>query len=175
MAAGLGLQPPASSGPAGDVEPSPALSQVGGEWPVEGRVVGILAGEDSDPAMVAAAVAAVSQRAMTPLVIADTGGQLGTGAASVSVQRTLLTGRSTELDALAVADGRASTPKTDLMIREMFRHCKAIGVWGEASAVIDHAGVPGDGNGVVVADDPGEVIIQLTDLLTRHRVWDRQT
>ena len=173
VAAGLGLQPPASNDSATDVEPSPALSQLGGEWPVEGRVVGILAGEGSDPQMVAAAVAAVSRQGMTPLVIADVGGQLGSGTAALPVQRTLLTGRSTELDALAVADGRTSTPKTDLMISEMFRHCKAIGGWGTASAVLDHAGIPGDGDGIVVADDPSEVITQLTALLTRHRVWDR--
>jgi catalase len=174
VAAGLGLQPPAPSGPAAEVEPSPALSQVGGEWPVEGRIVGILAGVDSDPAMVAAAVAAVSEQAMTPLVIADTGGQLGTGDAAVPVQRTLLTGRSIELDALAVADGRTSTSKTDLMIGEMFRHDKAIGVWGTGSAVLDHAGVPADGDGVVVAAGPSELIAQLTALLTHHRVWARE-
>jgi catalase len=111
---------------------------------------------------------------MTPLVIADTGGQLGTGDAAVPVQRTLLTGRSIELDALAVADGRTSTSKTDLMIGEMFRHDKAIGVWGTGSAVLDHAGVPADGDGVVVAAGPSELIAQLTALLTHHRVWARE-
>ncbi len=173
VAVGLGLQAPHSSGTLPEVEPSPALSQVGGEWPVEARVVGILVGEDSNPSVVAIAVAAAMSKAMTPLVIADTGGQLGRGAGAVTVQRTLATGRSVELDALIVADGRTSTPKTDLLIGETFRHCKAIGMWGSGTAVVDHAGVPGDADGLVVADDPSEVITQVAKLLTRHRVWTR--
>src|SRR5690349_3084248 len=60
VAAGLGLEPPSASEQPGDVEPSPALSQVGGEWPVAGRQLGILAGPDSDPAEVAAAVVAAT-------------------------------------------------------------------------------------------------------------------
>jgi catalase len=47
VAAGLGLPAPTGA-PLADVQPSPALSQVGQTWPVKGRIIGILAGDDSD-------------------------------------------------------------------------------------------------------------------------------
>lgn len=104
-------------------------------------------------------------------MIADTGGRLG--ASPVTVQRTLLTGRSIEFDAIVVADGRISTPKTDLMISEAFRHAKALGAWGSGTAVLEHAGCPPAEPGIVTADDPAEVITQVAGLLAGHRVWER--
>ncbi len=173
VAAGLGVEAPSASEPPGEVEPSPALSQVGGEWPVAGRQLGILAGGDSDPAEVAAAVAAAAEADLTPLVIADVGGVLGSGDSAVPVSRTLLATRSIEFDAIVVAGGRRPTPATDLMISEAFRHAKALGAWGDADALIEHAGCPTDAPGVVLAGRPADLIGEITTLLSRHRVWDR--
>ncbi|MCZ9344257.1 hypothetical protein NGM37_41585, partial [Streptomyces sp. TRM76130] len=68
-----------------DVEPSPALSQVGRTWPTEGRMIGIVTGGD-DLDGVAAVRQAVLDAGMVPLVVAPTGGTLGDGA--LTVQRT---------------------------------------------------------------------------------------
>src|SRR5690606_15482603 len=46
VAKGLGLPAPEPTVPLADVEPSPALSQIGGTWPVDGRIIGIVAGPD---------------------------------------------------------------------------------------------------------------------------------
>ncbi|MCX4547120.1 catalase [Streptomyces sp. NBC_01565] len=201
VAAGLGLPAPAATEPLPDVEPSAALSQIGGTWPLDGRVVGIVAGPDSDLKGVAAARKAVLAAGMMPLVIAPTGGFLGTGKAAVTVQRTFATARSTEFDALLLAGapgpaadadaargakagrpkgGRSKagrSPATDprllVLVSEMFRHAKAIGGWAGADAVLDEAGVPSDAPGIVDAADPASASKALAALLAEHRVWDR--
>lgn len=138
-----------------------------------GRQLGILAGSDSDAAQVTAAVAAAIDAGLTPLVIADTDGPLGSGDDAVPGSRTLLSTRSIEFDAIIVAAGRRPTAKTDLLISEAFRHAKALGAWDDGDAVIEHAGCPADAPGVVVAGEPADVVGEITMLLARHRVWDR--
>ncbi|MFD9569119.1 catalase [Streptomyces sp. NPDC059982] len=200
VAAGLGLPAPAAE-PLADVEPSPALSQIGRSWPLDGRIVGIVAGPDSDVKDVAAARKAVRAAGMMPLVIAPTGGALGTGKNAVTVQRTFATARSTEFDALLIAgapapaadaDGardakagagrgknrRGTAPATTdprvlLLVSEMFRHAKAIGGWAGAGAVLQEAGVPAGAPGVVDASTPADAAKALAALVAEHRVWDR--
>ena len=77
VAAGLGMPAPQASEPVEDAAPSPAVSQLGGSWPVAGRVVGIIADEDSDLDSVQAARAALDAAGIVPLVIAPSGGFLG--------------------------------------------------------------------------------------------------
>ncbi len=52
VAAGLGMSAPKPGIPLSEEQPSPALSQVGGTWPVAGRQVGIVADETSDTGQV---------------------------------------------------------------------------------------------------------------------------
>jgi catalase len=173
VAAGLGLEPPSPPTPPADVEPSPALSQTGREWPVTGRQIGILAGPASDPDAIAAAATAIAAAGMTPLVIADSAASLGTEPTTIAVSRILRATRSIEYDAILVAAGREASPLTDLMLSEAFRHAKAIGSWGDGDTVIDHAGCPADAAGVVSAAGPDAVVAELTALLAKHRVWER--
>ncbi|NNV09792.1 catalase HPII, partial [Geobacillus sp. MMMUD3] len=50
VASGLGLSPGRpNTPPADDVAASPALSQIGEKWPVDGRRVGIVTGPKTDP------------------------------------------------------------------------------------------------------------------------------
>jgi catalase len=136
-------------------------------------VIGILAGAGSDLRALAAVVGGLHSAQLVPLVVSDTGGQLGSGSDAVAVQRSLLSGRSIEFDGLLVADGRAATAKTDLMISEAFRHAKAIGAWGDGAVVISHAGCRLDAPGVVVGEEPGDVVASVLGLLAKHRVWER--
>lgn len=94
MAAGLGL--PAPQGPRSlpEVPPSPALSQVGQTWPVKGRIIGIIAGKDSNLKTLESVRNQVLDSDMVPLVIAPAGGVLGNGAGQATVQRTFATARS---------------------------------------------------------------------------------
>jgi len=103
VAAGLGLPAPKATEPPADVKPSPALSQVGKQWPTTGRVIGIIADESSDLEGVRAVRDAITAGGMVPLITSAKGGSLGNGADALVVQRTFLTTRSVEFDAILVA------------------------------------------------------------------------
>ncbi|TXS52328.1 catalase [Streptomyces sp. t39] len=192
VAAGLGLPTPAATEPLADVGPSPALSQVGRTWPLDGRVVGIVADPSADLSGVGEIREAVLDAGMVPLVIAPAGGVLDADGAAVTVQRTFATARSVEFDALVFAgvpaagadaygarDAKAGYPRpatTDprvlALLIEAYRHGKALAGWGGARTLFETAGIAADAPGVVVADDPGGVR-PLMELLAAHRVWER--
>lgn len=192
VAAGLGMPAPEATEQAADQDPSPALSQVGQAWPVAGRVVGIIADSSSDLSQVAAARKALDDEGMVPLVIAPAGGVLSSNGLSVTVQRTFLTARSTEFDALIVAGGKqpapdatagrdakggepreGADPRVALMLSEAYRHAKAIGFWGSGSAVLDAAGIPQDAAGIAAGDSAAAVTSAVSGLLAAHRAWER--
>lgn len=190
VAKGLGLTAPEPTiEPATDVRPSPALSQVGGTWPVTGRKIALVADADTAPALISEAKEAVTAAGMLPFVVAPAGGHLG----DVVVDRTFLTAASIEFDAALLlaapvpapdadptfdakagqsTDGKPVDPRVVKVVAEMFRHSKAIGCSPDAQPVLAAAGVPADAAGVVVGQ-PGESVEQLARLLTEHRVWDR--
>ncbi|MBZ6191574.1 MULTISPECIES: catalase CatB [Streptomyces] len=196
VAEGLGLPAPAPTVPLADVEPSPALSQVGGTWPLDGRVVGIVTG-GADLEGVGAVREAVLNAGMVPLVVAPTGGTLGSGDAALTVQRSYVTARSVEFDAVLLAGapdmgGDAYTPRdykagpapagqatidprVSLLVSEAFRHGKAIGVWAGGETALEASGVPAGSAGVVVAESGTAALEQVTQLMGSHRVWERFT
>ncbi|MFC7923156.1 catalase [Streptomyces cinereoruber] len=195
VAAGLGLPAPEATQPLADVRPSPALSQVGGEWPADGRIVGIVTDGTADADGVRALRRAVLDAGMVPLVVAPAGGKLGDGADAITVQRTFATARSIEFDALVLAGtpapgadaqgardakagepgqgGAAVDPRLAMLVSEAFRHAKAIGGWAGAETVLAAASVPTGAPGVILADSGETVLSGLTPLLAKHRVWDR--
>ncbi|WP_439941613.1 catalase [Streptomyces sp. BBFR115] len=195
VAAGLGLPAPSATVPLADVEPSPALSQVGHTWPTDGRIVGVVTGPDGDLEGVRAVRDAVLAAGMVPLVVAPTGGTLGDGADALTVQRTYATARSVEFDAVLLAgapgvgadaygardakSGLATVqqatydPRVALLLSEAFRHGKAIGAWKGAEAALEAAGVPADAPGVIVGDSGTTTLEQVVRLLGAHRVWER--
>jgi catalase len=173
-----------------DVDPSPALSQVGTPFPVDGRKVGIVVDDDSDPSLVADLVAAAVKVNLVPLVVGPHGGALG----EVTINRTYATARSFEYDALVFAgalppaadaspglDARAAQadgspedvdPRIRQLIAEMWRHCKVLAAAGTPGNDA-LAGVGVAGAGVVADDDPTAVVDGIVELLQLHRVWDR--
>ncbi|MFF5446323.1 catalase [Streptomyces sp. NPDC012888] len=195
VAAGLGLPVPPATRPLPDVRPSPALSQLGRTWPVDGRVVGIVTDGTGGLDGVRAVRDAVAAAGMVPLVIAPAGGVLGGDGPDgrVPVQRTFATARSTEFDALLFAgvpapaadasgarDAKAGAPDADhadprvlLLLTEAYRHGKALGGWDGAERLLAAAGVPADAEGVVLGEDGPGVLGQLAGLLPAHRVWER--
>ncbi|MEU0355277.1 catalase [Streptomyces cyaneofuscatus] len=197
VAAGLGLPAPAGEARLTDPTPSAALSQLGQTWPLDGRVVGIVADANADLGGVRSVRQAVLDAGMVPLVIAPAGGTLGPDDGPVTVQRTLTTARSIEFDALLLAgapapgaDGYGARdakvddaaagaagidPRVLLLIAEAFRHGKAIGVWTGGDSVLAPAGVPAEAPGVVVADTGRAALGAITELLGAHRVWERFT
>jgi catalase len=193
VARGLGMPAPEATEDVPDAQPSPAVSQLGKTWPVAGRVVGIVADESSDLEAVRDARKALDDAGIVPLVIAPSGGTLGGEAdGGIPVQRTYLTARSTEFDAVIVAGsgapaddaeqgldakagdpGASHDPRIVLLLSEAFRHAKAIGAWGSGSAGVDAASIPDDAAGVVLGDSAGHVVPQIQELLAAHRAWER--
>jgi catalase len=173
VAAGLGLEAPAPTVPPSDPDVlSPAVAQVGEEWPVEGRQIGILTGPDSDASGVAAAVAAVANAKNVPFVVAAHGGTLEHDGGTVPVSRTYATARSVEFDAILIA-GSPADVKAKTIVDEAFRHHKAIAVLPQGTELAAAAAVPTEGPGVFSGSDSATLAQSLIDGLGEHRVWDR--
>ncbi|SNY71512.1 catalase [Paractinoplanes atraurantiacus] len=188
VATGLGLPAPKPTIELADPAPSPALSQVGAEWPPDGRIVGIVVGPDGTEVPGLAEVRETIQAAgMVPLVIAPHGGKVG----GLPVQRTFATARSIEFDAILVGAapvpapdaiparddkaGAAATsvdPRVVLLLDEAWRHAKAIGAWGEGVEALASAGITST-PGVVTADSGAAALTQVQQLMAAHRVWER--
>jgi catalase len=176
VAAGLGLPAPDGS-PAKDVMLSPALSQVVTEpGPIAGRKIGVIADANADLAGIGKLRKAAEKLGASVLVVAPAGGVLTDGTREVIVERTLLTARSVEFDAVVVAGGTApvSDIKLVLLLQEAFRHAKVLGAWGDGTAVLEAAAITPDSPGVVVADGVAKSFTdQLAAAVGLHRVWDR--
>ncbi len=191
VAAGLGLPAPEATQPVPDVvDTSAALTQLGRTWPSDGRMIGIVVDDGTDPADVGPVREAVLAAGMVPLLVGPHGGTIG----GLPVQRTFATGRSVEVDALLLAAapspaadalpardekagapaGTTLDPRVELMLGECWRHAKAIGAWGPGTAALTGAGLDG-GAGVVTGESGTEVLAEVQRLLASHRVWERFT
>jgi catalase len=188
VAQSLGLAAPQGSVQYDEPDPSPALSQVGEQWPTDGRLVGIVVDPDDDLSGAAALREALLANGVLPLVIGPHGGDLGEG---LTAQRTFGTARSIEFDALVVAgaplpaadavvsrDSKAADPATvvtdprvGLLVQECFRHNKAVVGIGAGRQVLDELVIAGAG--VVTGDDGDDVLDDLMVLLASHRSWER--
>lgn len=193
VADGLGLPAP-TAGALTDPDLSPALSQVGGVWPIDGRIIGIVTSSDTPLADVRTVRDAIQAAGMLPFVVAERGGVLEDDEGeAVTVQRTYATVRSVELDAVLIAgtaspgpdasqplDAEAGAPtdalvdpRVALLVGEAYRHAKAIGGWGDSARVLAAAGCAVDAAGVVHGDDAEAVLAEVTTLLGAHRAWER--
>ncbi len=194
VAEGLGLEVPKPEEAPADVEPSPALAQVGGEWPVAGRQVGIIIGADVDTGELADAVSAVDKAGMVPLVVAPSGGEAATRLVGKNVvaQRTYLTAASVEFDAVLVAsatppapdaahglDAKSAAPgpegvdpRVAKLLGEAWRHAKAIAAFGAGEEVL-RATAMHETAGVVTAKGGATAVQELLALMPAHRVWHR--
>jgi catalase len=176
VAAGLGLPAPTGA-PAEDVVVSPALSQiVTTPGPIAGRKIAVIADSGSDLAGVTKLKAAAEKLGATVLVLANVGGMLKKGRTTIPVDRTALTARSIEFDAIVVAGGTTPTGdiKQTILLQEAYRHCKAMAAWGDGGAVLTGAGIPLDGEGVSMGDSVNRAFTnELVTALGLHRAWTR--
>ena len=176
VAAELGLPAPRGNPPE-DVVLSPALSQIVTEpGPIAGRKIGVIADSGSDLSGINKLAKAAAKLGATVHVIAPVGGELTRGRNSVVVERTFATARSIEFDAFVIADGTTPTGdiKAVILLQEAYRHLKGIGAWGTGATQLEHAGIPADGPGVLVADAVNAAFsAELAAALGLHRSWER--
>ncbi len=194
VARGLGLPAPETDeeglSTVRDMAPSPALSQLGHGWPPDGRVVGIVVDETTDPALVRRLQEGLQAAKVTPLLVAPHGGLLGDSA--LMTQRSFLTARSVEFDAVVFAAapapapdaqqprdataGGATTevdPRVVLLATEAYRHAKAIACVGDGATALAAAHIDLDAAGLVTGEDAPSVVGELLEVMAQHRVWDR--
>jgi catalase len=187
VATGLGLPAPEPTIALADPPPSPVLSQVGQQWPSDGRMVGIVVDPDGDLAGVEELRQAIFAAGMVPLLVGPHGGMVG----GMAVQRTFATARSVEFDVVLVAgapvpapdalpsrDAKAGAadsnvdPRVVLLLEEAYRHCKVIGAWGDGTTALEAAGVTGT-PGIVRGESAAEVLERVQEQMAYHRVWER--
>jgi catalase len=158
------------------LEPSPALAQInGGTYPVDGRIVDIVAGPDADLAGIAALRTALESVGAVARVIAPVGGELGSGKKLEIVERTYDTARSVEFDAVVIADGapKQKDIKAVVLLHEAYRQLKAFGAWGDGAEVLTAAGIDVAGPGVLTADSGKALAADLVAAMGMHKVWER--
>ncbi|MDR7383989.1 catalase [Promicromonospora iranensis] len=179
VAAGLGLPVPEGEVPDG-VVPSPALSQIPAEpGRVDGRVVGVLVAEGGDLTPVSDLRTAYADENVVVRAIAAHGGEVsGSSAETETVERTLLTTRSVEYDAVVVAPGvvgsaLAAEPRTAVLLLEAFRHGKAMVALGDGADLLTSSGVDTAAPGVLTCDGVRDCVQPLRDALGMHRSWER--
>jgi len=169
VAAELGLPAPAPSEDVPDTQPSPALRMVTDvRWPASGRMVGIVIDDATDAQAVASVRQSIHAAGAVPIVIAPHGGE----AAGVAVQRSFHTATSVELDAVIVLAPAVDQRVLELL-REAFRHDKAIAFAEDATALLADAGIAPTAPGVIVGD-PAAAADGVLELLPAHRVWARE-
>ncbi|MFE2328767.1 catalase [Streptomyces sp. NPDC059385] len=193
VAEGLGLPAPDPTVALDAADHSPALSQLGQTWPIDGRVIGIVADATADLDGVRSARQAVLHAGMVPLVIAPTGGTIEGDGDPITVQRTFATARSVEFDALLFAnapepgsdahgarDAKAGVPgphgpdpRVVLLLTEAYRHGKALGGWNGADQLLATVGIDTYGPGIALGGDGTAVVEAVAAALAEHRVWDR--
>ncbi|MEV8378748.1 catalase [Kribbella sp. NPDC056861] len=175
VAEGLGL--PAPQGKPADAVPSPALSQIiVTPGPIAGRVIGVVAADGADLAGITKLRRAVEAQGAVLRLLAPSGGTIKKARSTQPVERTFLTTRSIEYDAVLVAAGNPALKdiKLTVLLGELFRHCKVIGAWGDGAEVLTAAGIDTSAPGILLADTIGKpYTTELFAALGLHRVWDR--
>ncbi len=175
VAEGLGLPVPDGT-PVEHLPPSAALTQVtGASFPLDGRQVGVVAGPDADLASIGTLREALAAKGVQLKVIAPHGGTLGSGAHQQIVERTVLTARSIEFDAMVVAAGapKDRNLKTVVLLQEAYRQLKPFATWGDGAQVLTAAGIDTGTPGVLTADEVGGIVEDLIAAMGQHRVWSR--
>jgi len=163
----------------GGVSSSPALAMVTeNSWPVDGRVVHILACDGADLVGIRAVQEAVVAAGAVPHVIAPHKGAIrdASGDDEVPVDRSFHTASSAEADALVVAGGMAmmaTQPAVLTYVQSAHRHHKPIGAWGDGSDVLSAAGIAPEGPGMSVRAVADQAAASVVAGLGSHRAWER--
>ncbi len=160
-----------------DLPASPALSILGkAKKTLEGRVVGCLVADGTDPKIVLALRKAAEKAKADFKIIAPTiGGALTAGGKSITADFQLAGGSSVLFDTVYLAlseesaDALSSEAAAVDWVHDAFAHLKVIGATAESQTLLDKAGVVAD-DGIVVDSSP-QVFL---DCAAAGRVWKRE-
>ena len=162
-----------------DLKPSPALSILAKAKPtLEGRMIGCLVADGTDPAFVAAARAEAKKRGATFKVIAPmVEGAMGANGSLLDADFQLAGGPSVLFDAVIIAASSAgsamltSQAAAVAFVHDAFAHLKVIGYTADAKALLDKAGVIADPGIVSVS---GGSVSGFFAQAEKGRIWARE-
>ena len=164
----------------GGVAASPALSMVtNNAYPVDGRVVQILANDGCDLAGIRALQVALTAAGAVPHVIATHKGAItgpGRRPDELTVDRSFHTASSAEADAIVVAAGAglADNPAVLTWVQSAYRHFKPIAAWGDGADLLTNAGIDIGGPGVATEPKANSRLFRsVVADLSVHRHWER--
>ncbi len=162
----------------GGLGSSPTLAMITDHlFPIDGRVVQILANDGCDLQGIRAMQAAILAAGAAPHVVATHKGAIsGRKADELTVDRSFHTASSAEADGFVVAHGAglAADPAVITWIQSAFRHFKPIAAWGDGIELLASAGVPLDAPGVVTAQKATAGFAKaVLASLSAHRHWER--
>ncbi|HTL02294.1 MAG TPA: catalase [Vicinamibacterales bacterium] len=163
-----------------EMDPSPALSLVKkAKKTLEGRKIGVLVTDGTDPAFLGALKVAVEKAGARLQVVAPKiGGAAGKGGKHIPADHQLAGGPSILFDAVVVAASESGTALLEReaaaidWVRDAFGHLKVIGVVDTAAALLGRAGIEED-EGVVLMKGSGGVN-EFVNTAKRGRIWDRE-
>ncbi len=163
----------------GGLESSPSLAMItDNKYPVDGRVVQILASDGCDLAGIRVLKAALLTAGAVPHVVATHKGSI-TGASrkrdELVVDRSFHTASSAEADAVVVADGTglAADPAVLTHLQSTYRHFKLVAAWGDGADVLANAGITSAPGVVTTAKSNKGFATAIVAGLAVHRHWER--
>jgi catalase len=179
VAKGLGVPAPEVEIADDDQElVSPALAMVTeDEYPIDGRVVHILAADGSDTTGIAVVKESLLAAGVTPHVIATHKGSIvGGDGSELTVDRSFHTSSSAEADGVVVAasvSALRNDPAVATYLQSAFRHFKSVGAWGDGADLLATVGIDLEAPGVVVVETASELPEAFGAALSVHRHWER--
>jgi len=171
-----GLVPDATGG----LDASPSLAMITrNTFPVDGRVVQILANDGCDLNGIRALQTALTAAGAVPHVVATHKGAIagaGRKPDELTVDRSFHTASSAEADAFVIAGGAglADNPAVITWVQSAYRHFKPIAAWGDGDQLLINAGIDVTAAGITVAAKVNNAFTKavIADLSV-HRAWDR--
>ena len=166
--------------PTGGLDASPTLSMItDNAYPVDGRVVQILANDGCDLAGIRAIQSAIIASGAVAHVVAPHKGSIHTSRRKpdeLSVDRSFQTACPAEADAIIIASGIGLQEHPAILnwVQTAYRHYKPIAAWGDGELVLSSAGIATDAPGVTVTPRATQQLAKaLIADLGWHRSWDR--
>lgn len=155
----------------------------GGQKSVKSRRVGLLATDGVSGKCVETIRKALQAAGAHTQLFAPHMGQIRTEeGTSLKVDGTIEGNPSVLVDAVIIPDGKGSI--TALMdngdakyyLRQAYRHLKAIALPGDASDMLEAAGLPDDKDdpGLITGKDTAKVMDHLIAAMQQHRIWTRE-
>jgi catalase len=177
IAMGLGVTVPNVAPEGDDMAPSPALAMVTeDDFPIDGRVVHILANDGCDTAGITALKEELLELGAAVHVVATHKGAItGDDGSELTVDRSFHTASSAEADGVIVAAGTnlQTNPAVVTYVQSTYRHYKTLAAWGDGLGLLTQAGVDVEAAGVVLSDAAAGMAVDVATALSVHRHWAR--